>query len=371
MNDEEKEYIDASEEEQEQFDDNGKDEHEENKMDVTEEEIKGDDKEFECRPCGVEEAETQKAVRAPAKPTQKEVEEHELTHCPYRAWCDACVKGQAKDDGHPTVKSDYADSTVTRVIMDYCFFQEDVTAKITEHEGTTTARTSMTVMVVLETLCHSIWAYAVEAKGAGEAWISDQAIEDMETIGISGERIIMKADQEKSITDVQKSIARARAGHGTAIEQSRVGDSNSNGKIERCIQDFKGLVRTMRASLEEKVGEKIHLTNPIVPWMVRHAAHVITRCRVRENGRTSYQLMKGRRSNAKLVPFAEAVLFKIPKTASRIGSFEDRWEAGIWVGFVMRSGEHLVATRKGVFKVSTVIRRPPDKRWSAKMIGEI
>ena len=139
-------------------------------------------------------------------------------------------------------------------------------------------------------------------------------MEDLETVGISGERIIVKADQETSITDVQKGILKARAGHGTAIEQSKVGTSNSNGRIERCIQDFKGLVRTLRSVLEERLDVKIHLTDPVVPWLVRHAAHTITSSRVREDGRTAYQLMKGRRSNAKLVPFCETVLFKISKT---------------------------------------------------------
>ena len=124
-------------------------------------------------------------------------------------------------------------------------------------------------------------------------------------------------------------------------------------------------------ALEEKIQLKVKLDSPVVPWLVRHAGHLITKCRVRENGRTSYQLMKGRRSNAKLVPFGETVLFKIPKTQYKIGSFEDRWERGIWVGFVMRSGEHLIATEKGVFKVTTVLRRVADKRWSADLVIKI
>ena len=113
---------------------------------------------------------------------------------------------------------------------------------------------------------------------------------------------------------MQKGILKARAGHGTAIEQSKVGTSNSNGRTERCIQDFKGLVRTLRSVLEERLGMQIHLTDPVVPWVVRHAAHTITSSRVREDGRTSYQLMEGRRGNAKLVPFCETVLANIPTT---------------------------------------------------------
>ena len=41
-------------------------------------------------------------------------------------------------------------------------------------------------------------------------------------------------------------------------------------------------------------------------------------------------MMKGRRSNSKLVPFGETVQFQIPKTEKKIEDFEDRWEQGIW-----------------------------------------
>ena len=53
----------------------------------------------------------------------------------------------------------------------------------------------MTVLVMLETLCHSVWGYVVESKGASGEWVVEQIAEDLETIGLSGERIIVKADQ--------------------------------------------------------------------------------------------------------------------------------------------------------------------------------
>ena len=65
----------------------------------------------------------------------------------------------------------------------------------------------------------------------------------------------------------------------------------------------------------------------IVPWMVRHASNLITLCRLRSCGKTALQLIKGRKSLTKLVPFGEAVMFKIPKTSEAVGSFE---EVGDW-----------------------------------------
>ena len=41
-------------------------------------------------------------------------------------------------------------------------------------------------------------------------------------------------------------------GHDTALEHSKVGDSDSNGKVERFVPYLKGLVRTLRSDLEDK-----------------------------------------------------------------------------------------------------------------------
>ena len=312
-----------------------------------------------------------RVARCPRQPTQKEREEHEVTHCPPQSWCDHCVKGQAKNEAHHAIKGKLGESDVTRVIMDYCFVQEDVEVEDAEEEEAMLTRLAITILVMCETTCHSIWAYAVQSKGSTEEWVKDQILEDLETVGVSDERIIVKSDQEASMTDMQKAIATARGKLGTALENSKVGESDSNGKVERAIQDLKGLIRTIKSATEEKTGAPIHVNDPVVPWLVRHAAHLINTCRVREDGKTAVQLMKGRKMNAKLLPFCETVLFKIPKTTNPPGDFENRWERGTWVGFMMRSGEHLVATGKGVFRTSTVMRRAADKRWSADLIKNI
>ena len=72
-----------------------------------------------CEPCAViTEAEAARGIRDPGQPSQADKDEHELTHCPFRAWCAACVRGQAKDDPHRKVAGEFAESDVTRVSMD-------------------------------------------------------------------------------------------------------------------------------------------------------------------------------------------------------------------------------------------------------------
>ena len=39
-------------------------------------------------------------MKAPAQPTAQEIEEHELTHLPYRSWRAICVQSKGRQDHH-------------------------------------------------------------------------------------------------------------------------------------------------------------------------------------------------------------------------------------------------------------------------------
>ena len=59
-----------------------------------------DDQEQEDQQEEGAEAVQPKAIWKPIRPTVKEVEEHNLTHLPFRNWCIFCVKGKATYDPH-------------------------------------------------------------------------------------------------------------------------------------------------------------------------------------------------------------------------------------------------------------------------------
>ena len=96
--------------------------------------------------------------------------------------------------------------------------------------------------------------------------------------------ILMKNQAYWTSTNRIAELRRQVHSHGTTIEHSRVGDSNSNARVERKIQEVGGLARTMKASLESRLGMKINLDHPTVPWMVKHATATITRCLIRDCG---------------------------------------------------------------------------------------
>ena len=60
--------------------------------------------EMTCELCDMEEEEhgviLPSTPTAPYVPTRQERLEHEVTHVPYRSWCEHCVKGKAKSTPH-------------------------------------------------------------------------------------------------------------------------------------------------------------------------------------------------------------------------------------------------------------------------------
>lgn len=175
-----------------------------------------------------------------------------MTHCLPTAWCNHGVKGQFQDRPHRFAHGADAESKVPRINMDYFTFKDDVIVEEGGHEDRSTARISSTCLCMQETMCSSVWDYAVSQKGVGEAWVVKQLADDITTIGVARERIIVKTDQESSMGDVQNALIRERSGYGTALENSSVGDSNTNGRVERAIQDLGGLVRILRSFLERR-----------------------------------------------------------------------------------------------------------------------
>ena len=64
------------------------------------------------------------------------------------------------------MKGGYAESQVARVPMDYGFLREEETVKESDHGTEVEAKISMTMMIMLETKYSSVWAYALDGKGA-------------------------------------------------------------------------------------------------------------------------------------------------------------------------------------------------------------
>ena len=53
-------------------------------------------------------------------------------------------------------------------MLDYCFFKENANRSTDEHTDKGEASVSLTALVLKETMCDSVWAYALKSKSVAE-----------------------------------------------------------------------------------------------------------------------------------------------------------------------------------------------------------
>ena len=207
------------------------------KVDEDLEEIYGNQEEKE-----EEEARRPNAIPRPCDPTNREREEHELTHLPFRSWCMDCLRGKAKSLPHRRDRSkEKNEKQVPMIAIDYMYLHSlDVDQKYP-------------IMVVACEFSEATFAHVVTEKGVSSGWIVKRIMEDINSLGYGDIGIIVKSDQEPAITEIQEAVKKERSTRApTVLINSPVGESQSNGVVERRIQKVQGQIRTLKAAMERK-----------------------------------------------------------------------------------------------------------------------
>ena len=86
-------------------------------------------------------------------------------------------------------------------------------------------------------------------------------------------------------------------------EHSAVGESQSNSRAERAVQELEDHLRKGKAVLEARLGKRIPSTHPIVRWMVEHCATTLNKYAIHDDGdrlSTAYELLHGKKASEKL-----------------------------------------------------------------------
>ena len=221
--------------------------------------------------------------------------------------------------------------------------------------------TPMLVMVDSET--GMVFAHIVSKKGP-DPEVINQVLSDMEILGHRD--IVFKSDQEPAMVAVQQEIRLRRP--GTALENSAIGESETNGMVENAIRRVTGLTRTLKSALESRIGKQVPNNSSVIPWLVNHAANIINYFGIGEDGKTPMQKAKGVNNVRELPEFGELVLY-IPSGARAAKSKMDaRWEFGVFLGVSPRSSEVLVENNGQVSRVWSIRRLPEDRRWDVEAI---
>ena len=132
---------------------------------------------------------------------------------------------------------------------------------------------------------------------------------DIEKLGYK--KVIIRSDQEPAIMALVDRIAKIRTDE-TLRENSKAHDSQSNGLAERAVQAAEEQTRVLKLALEQRINGKIPANHPVIAWLLQHATDLITKIEKKKNGRTSYEMIKGKPYSGELAEFGQRVMFRVP-----------------------------------------------------------
>ena len=112
--------------------------------------------------------------------------------------------------------------------------------------------------------------------------------------------------------------------------------------------------------LQDMLGYKVDSKRNVLPWLVRHAAHVLSRFVKRDDGRSAWARLRDKECDSFLAQ-GETVDFKIVR--GEMAKLEPPWATVKFLGRTDESDEVIVGTAVGVKFARSFRRRTRDKQW--------
>ena len=335
---------------------------------------------------GGEEAEPIKHAADPGRPTAKQVADHRKAHIPYRSWCKWCVLGRGRGFQHR--KSDK--SFIPIIGLDYFFLtkggvktRKELDFSIDEEgdKRLEAARTSGDVVKCLLVRCSltkAVFAHVVQQKGVDENDIvSDTVLADLEWLG--HRRVILKADGEPAMQALVKRVLELAKIECTEMdqlsqEQPAAYDSQSNGGTEVGVRLVRGMLRTVKQYLEERLNRYIPVDHGIIPWMLEHVCLLLNVLVRGEDGLTAWQRVRGRAFGQQLLGFGESVLYRHPgkgphhQPDGNVGALGGE---GVFLGYNRNANTFRIGVGDKIVAARSMTRRDEEHRWNPEALARI
>lgn len=298
-----------------------------------------------------------KKMLDPLLPTEAEVQQHNLSHLPYRNWCPHCVRGRGVEMEHRRRRPGDEPPT-PEYHLDYCF------------PGDTDGN-KLTVLVAVEKQSRMKRGIVVPSKGSTGQYAARVVMEMIDECGHRNVPIIIKTDQEPAIKLLVDDLKVARTGAQTMTEEAPKGSKGSNGVVERAVRSVEEYLRTLKSALDARMLVCIDARHPVLTWLVDHASFLLNRLEVAADGKTAYERMKGKKAEVLGLEFGEKVMWKHPK-GQKMEKLNARWSFGMFLGIRARSTEAIIVDEesKKVKFVRTVRRVPEQQRWSVSNLAQ-
>ena len=301
------------------------------------------------------EARKARGVGIPAGPGPGEVEIHNLTHMPYRAWCGWCVMSRGQSNQHHVLDAERKNERGRMLQMDYYFMRTIFEDKV------------VACLSAIECLAGAVISSVVPEKG-GTKFAEELVVSGLERFGLN-EELVIQVDAEPSIRDLARRVASRRKAK-TILRVTPVGSKQSLAYAESSHKSLEGIARTLKSQLESECNVTVLAESEVTPWMVRHAGFIITNFSIRPDGRTPFERLNKVKYASAVCTFGEAVMIRVEKVEVLAAKFTENWVEAIWLGRSLTDDRHLGATPMGVIASRSVRRFPEGDRWNRDLLIE-
>ncbi len=289
----------------------------------------------------------------PEESTADEIAAHELTHQPYKAWCEFCVAHRARQDPHLPSQRVSAAS----IVSDYGY--------VSRLEG---ERDKLTVLFIHDQ--HSKMMHSVPTEHKGGKSMSYLCTEVTRfVLHLGHQSVILRSDDEPSTVALGNSVRKAlRAfGVGCKLEFAAVGNHQANGGAESTVN----VLRQLAITFLQRVGHGCGLDKPVfgalhpfTAWSLVHAAWVHNRFVVTQ-GQTSFERIFDAPYSGRICCFGETVMAYV-KT-SRKGA-PTRLK-GVWLSKTFNHDAHIIFVNNSIVCARSVRRL--NNLWNADKCSNV
>ena len=295
------------------------------------------------------------------KPTQREREEHEATHVPFRDWCVHCMLGRGRTHHHVAKPKSEDQSTRPVIAMDRFFFRKEPVPNVQA-----ISEESITCVAVKEDRHQNIMSSVALKKGVEEPW-TERVVRFIDRLDYR--EITLKSDTEPAMIAFRNCVAAICKAEVTT-EDAVKGDKESNGLIENAVMQLRGIIRTVKCHIESRMQEPLDDDSLVMPWLVEHPGCILSRCQKGLDGKTLFERLLGKRPTQEFVPFGEKVLAR-KITTDPMNRMNARYQCGIWLGMQNNSAEWFIGNVDGVFRARDIRRLEPQDRSDAEAINNV
>ena len=127
----------------------------------------------------------------PPVPTKEEWTEHQITHVPFKPWCEICVRNAAMNNPH---KMKHYSRTTAMFCMDYMYMTKKPSEEDLMHP----------ILVIKERMFGGVWSLPVLRKGTYMNNVVQRVVNIITSIG--SPKVVLKSDQEPAMIDIQSQV---------------------------------------------------------------------------------------------------------------------------------------------------------------------